>query len=145
MHGIWKSWMTIWCLAAIAFGVILAGMAFPATDAAARTAYDILGSDVGNSPDFDAPGMRFSIGLVGAVTIGWGLTILAIVRTEAGGPALWRWLAGMMIAWFAIDSSISIATGFPLNAVSNTVFLAGFLLPVLASGRFGVSRSAVPA
>ena len=33
-----------------------------------------------------------------------------------------------------IDSLISISTGFPLNAVSNTLLTVGYLIPVLATG-----------
>jgi hypothetical protein len=46
----------------------------------------------------------------------------------------WRGLTGAMLAWFVIDSAASVSTGAPVNAVSNAVFLATFLIPILASG-----------
>ena len=46
----------------------------------------------------------------------------------------WRGIAAGVCAWFAIDSTISVVTGFPLNAVSNTLIIAMLLAPVPGSG-----------
>lgn len=83
----------------------------------------------------DQPAMRFSVGLTGALTIGWILTLMAAVQgAEAVGPTLWRKIALAVLAWYVIDSAISVMTGFGLNAVSNTLLTIGFLIPVFASG-----------
>jgi len=39
-----------------------------------------------------------------------------------------------MAVWFVIDSFMSIATGFWLNAVSNTLIAIGLIVPLLATG-----------
>lgn len=135
MSGLWKSWITLWCWAVILFGVVLAGGAFAATDGLVRTLYSILGALSPDALQMDAPGMRFSIGLMGAVTIGWGLTILLLLPAiHAAGAAGWRGLTGALVAWYVIDGALSAATGFALNIVPNTGLAIAYLIPVLASG-----------
>jgi len=70
--------------------------------------------------------MRFSTGLMGAVSLGWGLTFYAIAKHsadmgEATTKALWKSITIGMIVWFVIDGIISISNGYWVNAVSNTV------------------------
>jgi hypothetical protein len=134
MHGVWKSWMTIWCVATLALGVALAAMAFPQTDALGRAYYLLAAGGDADAITFDAPGARFSIAVLGAVTIGWGITILALIREAAPGGPGWRGLTAAIVGWYAIDSALSVATGFPVNALLNTGFLASFLVPVIGSG-----------
>jgi len=135
MSPFWQSWMKIWCGAVIVFGAVLASGAFPATDGLVRTLYDVLGSQ--GRPDFDATA-RFSVGLMGAVTLGWGLTLGAVIdaahRLGERAAPVWRMITVGIFVWYVIDGAISIATGFALNAVSNTALLAGYLVPVMASG-----------
>ena len=136
MSGFWRNWMTGWCLAAGMFGVVLAGGAFDATSGPTRLLFGVLNG----AADFDAgASMRSSLAVLGAVTIGWSLTLLAAIQAanqlgEDGGP-VWRMIAVSLLAWYAIDSGLSIATGFGLNAVPNTIFLASFLLPIFRAGR----------
>jgi hypothetical protein len=85
--------------------------------------------------------MRFSVALMGAVTLGWGFTILFLLPAihAAGAPA-WKGLTAALFIWFVIDSAFSVATGFALNAVSNTGLLIAYLIPVLASGALKTAR-----
>ena len=43
-------------------------------------------------------------------------------------------MTSSVLTWYVIDSLLSIATGFGLNALPNTVLMAGFLFPVIRSG-----------
>lgn len=47
---------------------------------------------------------------------------------------IWRLIAASMVFWFAVDSTLSIATGFALNAAMNTGFLLAFVVPLAVSG-----------
>lgn len=135
MTGLWKTWITIWCWGVILFGVLLAGAAFPATDAGVRYLYGLL-SSVRIEGDFlAAPGIRFSIALMGAVSIGWGCTMLFLLPVihAAGAPA-WRGLTAAIAVWFVIDGILSAATGFPLNNLPNLALAIGYAIPLLASG-----------
>ena len=133
MNGFWKTWMRVWCWGVLAFGAVLALAAVPALDAAPRWVLDLLGGDPAM---LDQPAFRFAFGLQGALTLGWGLTMIAMIRiADTGGAPVWRSLTTSLLTWYVIDSLISLSTGFPLNAVSNTLLTVGYLAPVLASGR----------
>lgn len=131
MNGFWKTWMRVWCWAVLAFGAVLALAAVPALDAAPRLVMGLIGGDPAL---LNQPAMRFAFGLMGALTLGWGVAMLAMVGlAHTHGAAVWRSLTASVLVWYVIDSAISVATGFPLNAVSNTLLTAGYLIPVLVT------------
>ena len=133
MTPFWKNWLTAWRLAVLAFGIVLAAAAIPALDGPARWFYDLVHWPVDGRSSFDE-NVRFTCGILGAVTIGWALTIFAAIEAaEKLGAPVWRALTRAILVWYALDSAISIATGAPVNAISNTVLLATYLAPVLAS------------
>ena len=139
MSGFWRSWVNVWCWATLLFGVVLALGAHPAVNGPARAYYDLIFFPVDGSPELDGQALRLTVGVLGAVMIGWAVTIMAAVRAAHEGAALWRPLTLAMGVWYGVDSAISIAGGAPMNAVSNTVFFAAWLTPMLATG---VLRSA---
>ena len=130
MTQFWHGWLVIWCLAVGLFGLVLTTGAFDATDGAVRAMFTLMGDDGAPMP----PAQHFAIALMGAVTLGWAVTIYAVVATAGTNGRAWRLLTTGMVIWFLVDSTLSIATGFGLNAVSNSIFLAAFLLPILRSG-----------
>jgi hypothetical protein len=136
MSVFWERWLTWWCLAVAAFGVVLAGGAFESTEGPVRWLLGLLGGSADVELD---SALRFSLAVLGAVTIGWSVTLLAALRAAVRlgrehGPSTWALVTASVAAWFLIDSGLSVATGFGLNVVSNIVLLLGFLLPVLRSG-----------
>jgi pheromone shutdown protein TraB len=135
MTGLWKTWITLWCWGIILFGVVLAAGGLPAADGVVRVLYGLLSSQPLPEGFLDAPGIRFSVALMGAVTMGWGITILFLLPAihAAGAPA-WRGLTAALGIWFVIDGLLSAATGFALNNVPNTALAIAYLVPVLASG-----------
>jgi hypothetical protein len=134
MTGFWRSYMIIWCWGIIIFGIVLAGAAFEATSTPARLVFALLSS--ANSPPLVLEGlMPFAIGLQGALSIGWGLTFLCLFQHGAQMPRqIWSGITLGFVAWYVIDSGISIATGMPLNAISNTAVLIPYLIGMLKSG-----------
>lgn len=130
----WQNWLYAWCAGVALFGLVLAGVAFEGTSGPTKTIFKLLNGDLVELN----PHLRFSTALLGAVSIGWSLTLVAAIaaaiRLGRSGRSIWMILTASVLAWYVIDSSLSIATGFGLNAVPNTVLLAGFLLPVLRSG-----------
>ncbi len=140
MSGFWKTWMRVWCWAVLAFGAVLVLAAVPALDAAPRLVLGLVGGD---PLLLDLPTMRFAFGLMGALTLGWGLSMIAMVAlAHTHGAPVWRSLTASVLVWYVIDSAISVLTGFPLNAVSNTLLTVGYLIPVLVTG---VQRNPAPA
>lgn len=129
------AWMTGWCVAVGLLGMILVGSGFEATSGPVRILFDVL-----NGPgelDFN-PYVRFSLAILGAVTMGWSLTLMAVIQVanqleKQVSKRIWIGIAASIVIWYVIDSILSIATGFWLNAVSNTIFSATFLIPVIRS------------
>lgn len=121
----------LWCAVVILFGAALAGAAFAATDDFTAMAFALLG----HADLLFTPELRFAVALMGAVTFGWGVTIAAVasVGNRLSTPVagiVWRRMTASVLVWFVIDSTLSIATGFALNAVSNAVLLAMFVVIV---------------
>jgi hypothetical protein len=143
MSAFWRTWLNAWAWVVIVFGLVLAGGGLDATDTVAEAAFAIVG---GGAPLEWTPHLRFSVALMGAVTMGWGVTYLALFmaahRLGADAAPVWRLAMIGMVAWFVIDSALSVATGFWMNAVSNTGLAIGCLVPVLASGAMNGSAPA---
>ncbi len=134
MSAFWERWLAGWCLAVAGFGAILVGAAYEATSAPTILVYRLLG---GGELALHGP-LRFSIALIGAVTLGWSLSLWAAIRGAlmlgVRGRMIWRMLTVNVTCWYVIDSALSVVTGFPANVLPNTLFAAAFLLPVWRSG-----------
>ncbi len=136
MTGFWKKWLNIWSLAVALFGAILALAAFAPTDGLARMVFELFQNPLPDTMDLLH---RFSIGLMGAVTMGWGMTLYVAFQAahlleRADAPRIWRSITVVALIWYAVDSYISVATGYWMNAVSNTLFIILYLIPVHRSG-----------
>jgi hypothetical protein len=130
--------MTAWCWAVAGLGVLLMGAAFEATSGATRLLFAILN---GPEPLDLSAQMRFSEAVLGAVTLGWGLTLMAAIQGanllgERGRPVWWMIVVSVVV-WWVVDCALSMATGYGMNVAPNTIFLAAFLLPILRSGVLG--------
>ncbi len=133
MTAFWRTYFTTWSIFVMIFGLVLAGAGMPALDGIATFIFAIVGaSDVVWTPE-----LRFATALMGAVTLGWGMTLLTAIRaavTLGGqGAPVWRGLLIATLVWFVIDSAMSIATGFWLNAVSNAIISAAFVIGLTGS------------
>jgi hypothetical protein len=136
MSKYWQNWMSAWAIFVALFGLVLAAGAFEATDGLTRMLFTLFGNPMPETPDSLH---RFAIGLMGAVTMGWGLTYFAAFKALHGLDAktaapLWRFVLFASLVWYVIDCAISCATGYSMNAVSNTLVIIGFLIPILKTG-----------
>ena len=135
MSHFWRNWLTIWCVAVILFGATLLLGGVPATAAPVMALLDQLN---GAAPLRITPALYFANGVLGGVSVGWGVGTLGAVRVAADlgdqGSRLWRWTAAGVVTWFVTDSTLSITTGFGLNVIPNILFLVTFFVPLLASG-----------
>jgi hypothetical protein len=136
MRNYWQNWLSAWSAAVVIFGVVLAGGAFEATDGLLRALLTLFSNPL---PDVMDAHHRFGFGLMGAVSLGWGLTFygafkaLHALDAKTAAP-IWRFMNIGIFAWYLIDSYISVATGFWMNAVSNTLLVIAYYIPVLKSG-----------
>jgi hypothetical protein len=136
MSTFYQKWLSIWAYGVIAFGAILALFAFPVAELPSRLFYDLIQNPIAPEPDRH---FRFAMGLMGCISMGWGLTMRVCFKAAAmlekdQAKGIWRGFTFAAIFWFVTDSFASIYTGFPLNAASNTVLIALYLIPVWNSG-----------
>lgn len=76
-------------------------------------------------------------GVLGAVLVGWMLLLLAVVRGPLRRRERWAWnaVAASMTAWFAADTSFSLAVGSPAHALFNVGFALAVAIPLAALRR----------
>lgn len=134
MTGLWTIWMSAWCAGTGLFGLILALAGLPGLEGPCVFVLTVIGAGAEDLAAFEAPLFRFALAVMGAVTMGWALTIYGLLRACPGHGPLWRWATAAVSFWFVVDSTLSALTGFPGNAVPNLGLYAAFLVPVLASG-----------
>lgn len=135
MSTFWRTWLIVWCGGVLIFGLLLAGGAFDATSGPVSLIYQSL---QGPGPLVLDPAMKFTLAVMGCVSIGWAVTMLMVVLAapSLGDRArpVWMGLTVGVATWFVTDSALSVATGFGLNVVPNTILLATYLVAILASG-----------
>lgn len=138
-RAFWENCLHAWVWLVIGFGLMFVGGGLATTDLGASWFYQLVSAGALDAGSFDAAGMRGTVAILGAVMFGWGCSLLAVFRAVRADVRVWRGLSWAIIAWYAVDSALSIATGIPLNAGTNTLFLAGFLVPAVKLGFFGLA------
>ncbi len=136
MSSFYRNWLNLWAWGVFAFGAAIALFVFPATEGPMRVFFEILGHPIPIEPDGH---FRFAMGLMGCISMGWGLTYLVVFKAAHHLPAaaatqFWRGITMAAGFWFVTDSFASIYTGYWINAVSNSVLAVLYMIPVLASG-----------
>jgi hypothetical protein len=135
MTGMWRNWMTVWCIAMIVSGLIFVLAAFPATDVFARIFYDFVYWPLDGQSGF-SDAARPTIAILGAVFFAWAIMLQGVIKIALDDPAspLWRVITTGVVVWYVVDSGASFACGIPVNVVTNTLLFVTFLVPVLGSG-----------
>ncbi len=79
------------------------------------------------------PEAKVGFAIAGGLFAGFMVMLLLITAPaiEEGNVAIKRASLYALVAWFVIDSSASIAGGAPLNALSNSILLIFYLLPLV--------------
>ena len=81
--------------------------------------------------------IHFANGIIGAVLVGWMLTIIVIARGPflAGERFAWNGIAWPLAGWYLIDTAFSLAHGVWGNVLLNTGTALMFGVPLLGSRR----------
>ncbi len=81
--------------------------------------------------------IRFVYIVLGAVMIGWGLSLLFTLAGpfKLGHRESWWAVVVSLTTWFVIDSALSVAMGFWPNAIINIVFFILYSIPLIAIRR----------
>jgi hypothetical protein len=131
MTPFWRIWFFAWVWSIGIFGAVIAGGAFEATSGPIAFVYHLLQGFQGPVVLFNAT-LRFSLGVMGAVSLGWAVMLHFIVAEaiRAGKSALplWNAISAGMATWFIIDCMLSIATGFGLNVVPNVLLTGMYVI-----------------
>jgi len=126
---LWYRWLLLAAAVVVGSGgafVVLALMGVPGA------VMDVL--YLPGEPDISsADTISFAIGVAGAVMVGWGASMLYIYLDPSllDRPRIARAFFLATVAWFVLDTLMSVALGAMINAVLNCLFL-GLLLPPLA-------------
>jgi hypothetical protein len=81
--------------------------------------------------------LKFAYGVLGAVMIGWAISLyyILLVPFRRGEWEAWLGVTLSMTVWYVVDSIWSVATGFYENALLNTGFFVLFIIPLAATYR----------
>lgn len=137
----WEHGLALWCWLVAGFGLMFAAGGLAATDAGAGWFYWLVSAGQLDASAFDAAGLRSTLAIMGAVMFGWGWSLIAVYRAVGADARVWRGLSWAIMGWFGVDSALSIITGIPGNAVTNSLFLALYLLPAFRLGLFRRERA----
>ena len=132
----WRYWLIVAALGVAAFGAVLV-----VAPALGRRIFGLL---VFSSPSgiealgaSATPYITLVHGVLGAVMVGWAITLLFIAIGPFGRGSWDGWLAiaVSLSAWFVADTAFSLWTGFWPNAVLNLVVATLFAIPLAATYR----------
>ena len=123
ISGIWKIYLLVVADMLIVMGVAFAALAIvPSWFGALNWLNDIFGGARLTGEDAMRVA-RFGYGLMGAVTAGWGIVLFLLVKHGVHEGRTWRVVVASVLGWCVLDVSVSLATGFALNAVVGTALL----------------------
>jgi len=77
---------------------------------------------------------QWGYGVLGAVMTGWGIFTTFIVHFPF--KRAWTCLASGVLAWFVIDTFISLSFKVYFNVAFNAVLLIGLMLPLVFSRKY---------
>jgi len=120
-----------WAL--VAMSVMFSAGAWPPLNGPVLMFYDLVDWPMdGNVQTFAQETRLFSAILGGGfASLGMMLILIVAPAIVRGDEAVRRNAIIAILTWFVVDSSGSIASGVPMNAVLNCVFLAAFAAPLV--------------
>ena len=125
------SFIRFGAIALILFGVVFSLVTVSAFAWPTLAFLDLLQWPAGDGLTLDSVGLMLCA-ITGGVSAGFGVVMYLIVAplAERGDP-LAAQAAPAIWVWYIVDSAGSVLAGVPLNALSNTAFLALLITPFL--------------
>lgn len=124
-HAAHKRWLKVTAIIVGSFGpVFFLGTMLPTAEPA-RLTLDLLSWPLDGAQIYAEPTTRFLSALTGGFLLGWGVMIwfLSSWVYDAAPEAVRRAVLAGILAWFALDSAGSIASGNAANALFNVLVL----------------------
>lgn len=131
-HKFHKFWLKITAIVVGSFGLVFFLGTMASTAEPARLTLDLLSWPIDGATTYTAADTRFLGALTGGFLLGWGVMIWLLstwVYDKAPKGVRKAVLIGI-ISWFVLDSSGSIASGNPSNALFNVIVLLGAVGPM---------------
>lgn len=134
-----KIWLKFTAILVGAFGPVFFLGTMVATAEPARLTLDILSWPLDGLQTYASPDIRFLSALTGGFLLGWGVMIwcLSTWVYDLAPEAVRRAVLAGILSWFVLDSSGSIASGTPSNALFNVFFLLLAVGPLWFPARVG--------
>jgi len=132
----WRRWMV-----GLAGLVMLFGMSLAIQGLHADRVFTWLLFD-GDYPESFGPELlayvRFVTGVLGAVMAGWAVLMVIVLWGPFRRRERWSWnaLVISLALWFVVDTWLSLAAGYPENALLNAAIAAGFIPALAVTFRF---------
>ena len=85
---------------------------------------------------------RFTFGVMGGLTAGWGLLAFLVARYALGRREAWAWygLILSVVLWYAVDGALSAYHGAFANVIGNTLFALPVAVPLIAIRKHVIGR-----
>ncbi len=130
--GLWDRLLLLVVVAVAVYALVLAVAGLWLGD----TVFDWLGfgPEDGNIVESQREYIRLVYGILGAVIVGWMITIGAIVAGPLRRRERWAWwtIVTATLVWFVLDTGLSLVLGFVGHALFNVGFALGLALPLSA-------------
>lgn len=107
----------------IVFGAVTAAGSTPVLAGPLNVMADLIFLPLDGYPQAEDPVFRLLASIAGGLMVGWGVMIWRLSRDASLASAI-RWGG---IAWYVVDSTGSVLSGVPINALYNLGFLALFI------------------
>jgi uncharacterized membrane protein YhaH (DUF805 family) len=128
----WWRWLLI-----VTIGVIIFSLGFIFLPDVMQQLFNWMLFSAPNAPFGEATThyLKFVYGVLGAVIVGWMVTLLAIIMRpfRRGESESWNTITFSIVIWFVVDTTFSLRMGFPQNAIFNTLFFVLFAIPLGAT------------
>jgi hypothetical protein len=120
-----KFWLKVTAVVVGSFGPVFFLGTMASTLEPARFTLDLLSWPLDGATTYDSPDTRFLSALTGGFLFGWGVMIWCLSSWvyDQAPEAVRRAVVAGVLGWFVLDSSGSIASGNPSNAVFNIAVL----------------------
>jgi len=132
----WWRWLVV-----VSIGIVVFGLSLVVAPDLTRSGFGLLVYSSSDGIDkLGPPAVEYidlAHGVLGAVMVGWGVALLCALfgPFRRGSREGWRMLAASLAAWFALDTAVSLWTGFWQNAVLNAVIAVLYAVPLAATYR----------
>ena len=136
-HTLHRAWLRVTAIVIGAFGPVFALGTMEATLEPARWTMDLLAWPPDGATTWDHAETRFLSALTGGFLFGWGVMVWTLAsRVYDHAPeAVRRCVLSGLLAWFALDSAGSIASGNPSNVLFNVIVLLVAVGPLWVPAR----------